>query len=46
MFVNGLSIILTMILISCFQYKAAFVADLEINMMACLTEIMGRVKFK
>ena len=29
-----------------YQYKAAFVADLEINMMACLTEIMGRVKFK
>ena len=24
-----------------YQYKAAFVADLEINMMACLTEIMG-----
>jgi DNA polymerase III delta prime subunit len=29
-----------------YQYKAAFVADLEINMMACLTEIMGRTKFK
>ena len=29
-----------------YQYKAAFVADLEINMMACLTEIMGGVKFK
>jgi len=29
-----------------YQFKAAFVADLEINMMACLTEIMGRVKFK
>ena len=29
-----------------YQYKAAFVADLEINMMACFTEIMGRVKFK
>jgi DNA polymerase III delta prime subunit len=29
-----------------YQYKAAFVADLEINMMACLTEIMGRAKFK
>ena len=25
-----------------YQYKAAFVADQEINMMACLTEIMGR----
>ena len=29
-----------------YQYKAAFVADLEINMLACLTEIMGRAKFK
>ena len=29
-----------------YQYKGAFVADLEINMMACLTEIMGGVKFK
>ena len=29
-----------------YQFKAAFVADLEINMMACLTEIMGRTKFK
>jgi hypothetical protein len=29
-----------------YQYKAAFVADLEINLMACLTEIMGRTKFK
>ena len=29
-----------------YQFKAAFVADLEINMMACLTEIMGGAKFK
>ena len=29
-----------------YQYKAAFVADLEINMLACLTEVMGRAKFK
>ena len=29
-----------------YQYKAAFVADQEINMLACLTEIMGRSKFK
>jgi DNA polymerase III delta prime subunit len=29
-----------------YQYKAAFVADLEINMLACLTEIMGGAKFK
>jgi len=29
-----------------YQYKAAFVADQEINTLACLTEIMGRSKFK
>ena len=29
-----------------YQYKAAFVADREINTMAALTEIMGGVKFK
>ena len=29
-----------------YQYKAAFVADQEINMVACLTEIMANCKFK
>ena len=29
-----------------YQYKAAFVADQEINMLACFTEIMSRCKFK
>ena len=29
-----------------YQYKNAFVADSEINMVACLTEIMARGKFK
>lgn len=29
-----------------YQYKAAFVADREINTMAALTEIMGQLKFK
>lgn len=29
-----------------YQYKAAFVADAEINTMAALTEIMGTLKFK
>lgn len=28
-----------------YQYKASFVADHELNMMACLTEIMGGCKF-
>ena len=29
-----------------YQYKSAFVADQEINLLACLTEIMGQCKFK
>jgi len=29
-----------------YQYKSAFVADQEINMVACLTEIMAGCKFK
>ena len=29
-----------------YQYKAAFSADQEINLLACLTEIMARAKFK
>ena len=29
-----------------YQYRAAFVADREINTMAALTEIMGQLKFK
>jgi DNA polymerase III delta prime subunit len=34
------------LLIADYQYKAAFVADQEINLTACLTEIMASVKFK
>jgi len=29
-----------------YQYKAAFVADHELNLVACMTEIMGDVQFK
>ena len=29
-----------------YQYKNAFVADHELNTVACLTEIMANVKFK
>ena len=29
-----------------YQYQIAFVADQEINMLACLTEIMVECKFK
>jgi len=34
------------LIIAGYQYKAAFVADQEINMIACLTEIMAGCKFK
>ena len=34
------------ILIADYQYKAAFVADQEINLTACLTEMMASMKFK
>ena len=29
-----------------YSYKSAFVADQEINLLACMTEIMAKVKFK
>jgi DNA polymerase III delta prime subunit len=29
-----------------YQYKAAFVADHELNLVACMTEVMGDVQFK
>ena len=45
-FVDPSSIPHVVVALGEYQYKAAFVADLEINMMACLTEIMGRAKFK
>ena len=34
------------LIIADYQYKSAFVADHEINMLACLTEIMSQVEFK
>ena len=34
------------LIIAGYQYKAAFVADHEINVIACLTEIMANCKFK
>ena len=34
------------LIIAGYQYKAPFVADQEINMVACLTEIMASCKFK
>jgi DNA polymerase III delta prime subunit len=36
----------SVLIIAGYQYKSAFVADQEINMVACLTEIMANCKFK
>ena len=34
------------IILAEYQYKSAFVADQEVNTVACLTELMSQVKFK
>ena len=34
------------LLVADYQYKAAFVEDQEINLTACLTEIMANVEFE
>jgi DNA polymerase III delta prime subunit len=34
------------LLLADYQYKSAFVADQEINLVACLTEVMASVEFK
>ena len=45
-FVDGSSIPHIVVILGEYQYKSAFVADQEINLMACFTEIMARAKFK
>ena len=40
------SIPAAILLLANYQYKSAFVADQEINMVACLTEMMAGCKFK
>jgi DNA polymerase III delta prime subunit len=45
-FLEPKSIPQAVLIIAGYQYKAAFVADQEINMVACLTEIMASCKFK
>ena len=45
-YLDGSSIPHAVVILGEYQYKAAFVADQEINMLACLTEVMARVKFK
>ena len=44
--VESQSIPQSILIIAGYQYKSAFVADQEINMVACLTEIMANCKFK
>jgi len=44
--VDASSIPHAVIILAEYDYKSAFVADHEINMLACLTEVMGQVKFK
>ena len=45
-YMDGSSIPHVVVILGEYQYKAAFVADQEINMLASLTEIMARGKFK
>jgi len=33
------------VILARYQYQAAFVADQELNLVACLTEIMGECEF-
>ena len=40
------SIPAAVLIIAEYQYKSAFVADQEINLLACLTEIMMECQFK
>ena len=43
---DGPSIASSVLIIAKYQYQSAFVADQEINLLACLTEIMCEVSFK
>ena len=45
-YVDGSSIPHVVVILADYQYKSAFSADQEINMLACLTEIMAKVNFK
>ena len=45
-FLDPTSIPHVVVILAEYQYKGAFVADQEINTLACLTEIMARAKFK
>ena len=45
-FLDNSSIPHVVVILAEYQYKGAFSADQEINLLACLTEIMARGKFK
>ena len=45
-FLDHSTIPIAVIILSEYQHRGAFVADQEINTLACLTEIMAKVKFK
>ena len=45
-YIDGSTIPHAVVIIADYQYKSAFVSDQEINLLACMTEIMGQVKFK
>ena len=45
-YVDGSTIPHCVVVLGEYQYKSAFVAHQEINVMACLTEMMARAKFK
>ncbi len=45
-YIDPQSIPQTVLILADYQYKNSFVADHELNLVACLTEIMAGVKFK
>ena len=45
-YVDGKSIPQLVLILADYQYKNSFVADHELNLVACLTEIMANAEFK
>ena len=45
-YIEPRSIPQTVLILADYQYKNAFVADHEINVVACMTELMASVEFK
>ena len=43
---DGPSIAAAVLIIADYQYKSAFVVDQEINLLACLTQLMMECNFK